>query len=58
MRICAGRLFFNVRATVENNLVPKVASMHSLGWSNTINQCNLNEYIEQDLLLTDSLIIL
>ena len=56
--ICTVRLFFNIEAAVENNLVPKVAGMHSVGWSNTIKQCNLNEYIKQDLLLIDSLIII
>ena len=47
--ICAGRLFFNVGAAVENNLVVRMV----LGWSNMIKQCNLNEYIKQDLLLID-----
>ena len=31
----------------------KQSSRMVLGWSNTIKQCNLNEYIKQDLLLID-----
>ena len=36
---------------MENNLAPKVACMHPLGRSKTIEQCNRNEYAEGDLML-------
>ena len=32
---------------------PKVACMHPLGRSKTIEQCNRNEYAEGDLMLGD-----
>ena len=50
--ICLGRLFHNVGVAAENDLVPKVANMCPLGRSKTTEGCNLNEYAEQDLMLT------
>lgn len=46
-----GTPFQTVRAAMENDLVPKVACMHPLGRSKTIEQCNRNEYAEGDLML-------
>ena len=50
--ICVGRLFHNVEVAAENDLAPKVANMRPLGHSKTTEGCNLNEYAEQDLMLT------
>ena len=46
-----GKLFHTVGEAMENDLAPKVACMHPLGRSKTIEQCNLNEYAEGDLML-------
>ena len=48
-----GKLFHTVGAAMENDLAPKVACMHPLGRSKTIEQCNRNEYTEGDLMLGD-----
>ena len=53
-----GRLFHNVGVAAENDLVPKVANMRPLGRSKTREGCNLNEYAEQDLMLTKLLMTL
>lgn len=42
-QICMGKLFHTVGAAMENDLAPKVAYMHPLGRSKTIEQCNHNE---------------
>ena len=36
---------------MENDLALKVACIHPLGYSKTIEQCNCNEYAEGDLML-------
>ena len=46
-----GKLFHTVGAAMENDLAPKVACMHPLGRSKTIEQRNRNEYAEGDLML-------
>ena len=42
-------------ALTENDLPPKVANIRPLGSSKTIEWCDLNEYEEQVLMLTKSL---
>ena len=53
-----GRLFHNVGVAAGNDLVPKVANMRPLGRSKKREGCNLNEYAEQDLMLTKLLMTL
>ena len=43
------------RAAAENYLAPNVASLRVLGCSKTVEWCHLNEYEEEVLMLTISL---